>query len=127
MKRQTFLTIAAAVGALFAVYMIAAAGKMMEGMGVQLNDTTNIVLQAVCVMLFSIAVITFLARKDEGSIALRAIFIGSILMHIISIPIDWVAYQKGIFTKVSGLIPGTVIHIIFAIGFIYYFMKLPKK
>ena len=127
MKRQIFLTIAATVGALFAVYMIAAPTKMMEGMGSQASDTTNVVLQVMSVMLFSIAVITFMARKDEGSIALRAIIIGSIVMHIASIPIDWIAYQKGIFTQISGLIPGTIIHIVFAIGFILSLRNLSKK
>jgi hypothetical protein len=127
MKRQTFLTIAAAVGALFALYMIAAPAKMMEGMGSEQSDTTNIVLQAMSIMLLSIAVMTFFARKDEGSIALRGIFIGSIVMHITLIPIDWIAYQKGIFTQISGIVPGTVIHIVFAIGFIYYLRLLSNQ
>jgi hypothetical protein len=127
MKRRTFLTIAAAVGALFAVYMIASPAKMMEGMGCQPSETTNVVLQVMSVMLFSIAVMTFLARKDEGSIALRAILIGSIVMHIASLPIDWIAYQRGIFTNISGLIPGTIIHIVFAIGFILTLKNLSKK
>ena len=127
MKRQTFLTIAAALGTLFSLYMFFAPAKMMEGMGVQSNDTINVILQVMCVMLFTIAVITFLARRDEGSIALRAIIIGSIMMHIISIPIDWVAYQRGIFTQISGLIPGTIIHIILGVGFILCLKNLKAK
>ena len=127
MKRQTFLTIAAALGTLFSLYMFLAPAKMMEGMGVQSNDTINVILQVMCVMLFTIAFITFLARRDEGSIALRAIIIGSIMMHIISIPIDWVAYQRGIFTQISGLIPGTIIHIILCVGFILCLKNLKAK
>ena len=127
MKRQTFFTIAASIGVLFSAYMILAPDKMMEGMGSQSSETTNIILQVMCVMLFSIAVMLFLARKDEGSIALRAIIIGNIVMHIASIPIDWIGYNKGIFTKISGLVPGTIIHIILAIGFIYSLKNLSKK
>lgn len=126
MKRQTFLTIAAVVGALFAVVMLASPSKMMENVGGQPNDTTNVVLQVVGVMLFSISVMTFLARKDGGSIALRAILIGSILMHLVSLPIDWIAFQAGTLTQLSGIIPGTIVHVILAVGFIYYLMKLPK-
>src|SRR5436309_1609203 len=111
MKRQTFLTIAAAGGALFAVFMIASPAKMMEEMGSQPSDAANVLLQVVGAMMFSIAVILFLARKDEGSIALRAIIIGNIIIGIGSIPIDWIAYQRGIFTQISSLIPSTIVHI----------------
>lgn len=122
MKGQTFLTIAAAVGALFA-----APGKMMQSLGSQPNESTNIILQATGIILFSIAVITFHARKDAGSISLHAILIGSSVMHLVSIPIDRIAYQKGIFTQASGLIPGTSIHILFATGFMYYLFNLSIK
>ena len=126
MKRQTFLIIAATVGTVFSLYMFLAPAKMMEGMGIQSNDSINAILQVMCVMLFSISVITFLARKDEGSIALRAIIIGSIFMHIASIPIDWIAFQRGVFTQISGLIPGTIVHIILAIGFILCLKNLKQ-
>ena len=127
MRRQTFLTIAAIVGVPLAVLMIASPAKMMEEMGTQRSDTANVLLQVVGLMTFSISVILFLARKDEGSIALRAIIIGNIIMGIGSIPIDWIAYQQGIFTQISSLIFSTIVHIIFVVGFIYYLMNLSKK
>ncbi len=91
MKRQTFFTRAAIASFLFGVIMVAAPDKMMEGMGSQPNSSTNVVLQVVSIFLICMGLITFLARKDEGSIALRAIIIGSIAMHILLIPIDWIA------------------------------------
>ena len=124
MQRKTFFTIAAVVAVLFGLVMLASPGKMMEGMGSQPNDSTNAVLVVVAVFLISVGIMTFLARKDEGSIALRAIIIGSIVMHIALIPIDWVAYAQGTFTKMSGFLPGTIVHIIFAAGFIYYLARL---
>jgi hypothetical protein len=99
--------------------MIAAPDKMMEGVGSQPNSSTNVVLQVVSIFLICIGLITFLARKDSGSIALRAIIIGSIVMHIVLIPIDWIAYQQGTYITISGFLPGTIVHIIFAAGFIY--------
>lgn len=127
MKRQTFLTIAAVVGALPAVLMIAFPAQMMEEMDAQQSDVANVLLQVVGIMTFSISVILFLTRKDEGSIALRAIIIGNLIMGIGSIPIDWIAYQRGIFTQISSLILSTIIHIIFVIGFIYTLKNLSKK
>ena len=127
MKRQTFLTIAAVVGALPAVLMIAFPAQMMEEMDAQQSDVANVLLQVVGIMTFSISFILFLTRKDEGSIALRAIIIGNLIMGIGSIPIDWIAYQRGIFTQISSLILSTIIHIIFVIGFIYTLKNLSKK
>ena len=127
MKRKTFFLIAAIIGVLFSVVILSGPAKMIGNMGGQPCDTTNVVLQVVSVMLFSMAVITFLARNDPGSIALRAIIIGSIVLHIVSIPVDLIAYQKGIFTQLSGIIPGQVIHVILAIGFILCLKNLPKN
>jgi hypothetical protein len=125
MSRQTFMAAAAVVAALFSAVMVFAPDKMMEGMGTTLQDTTKIALQAVAAMLFAIAVMTFLARKDEGSVALRAVMIGNIVLHIIATPIDWIAYSQGIFPQISGFLPGTVVHVIFGAGFVYYLWKLP--
>lgn len=127
MKKSTFLTIAAVISAIFAVYMLLAPDKMMEGLGALPNDSANVVLQATSVMLLSIGVMTFLSRNDEGSPALRGVLIGNIVMHIVALPIDWIAYQKGTFTQISGIIPGTVTHLIFAIGFVYFLAKQNKN
>ncbi len=127
MKRQTFLTIAAIVALLFAAFMFAAPDKMMESQGISPDDLVKVMLQFMSIMMFSIAVITFLSRKDPGSIALRAVLTGSTVMHILSMSIDWLGYARGIFPKVSGIMPGTIVHLIFAIGFIYYLVKLPRQ
>ncbi|MEP7197820.1 MAG: hypothetical protein ABI851_14975 [Saprospiraceae bacterium] len=42
--------------------------KMMEGMGVQTNDSISLILQAMCVMLFTIAVITFWQEKMKAQL-----------------------------------------------------------
>jgi hypothetical protein len=127
MKRQTFLTIAASVGILFSIFMLASPSEMIKSMGAQPGDLSDALIQVMSVLLFSISLITFLARKDQGSLALRAIIIGSLVMHIGSIPIDWIAFRHGTFTQISGLIPGTCIHIIFTIGFILTFKNLKIK
>ncbi len=127
MKRQTFLTIAAAIAALFAVMMLASPGKMIEGAGGQQSDTTNVVFHAMGIMLLSLSIIIFIARKDEGSIALRAILIGNIVMHVATIPIDWIAWQQGTFTQFSGLIPGSIVHAALAVGFFLCLKNLPGK
>ncbi|MFN8352969.1 MAG: hypothetical protein U0Y10_00860 [Spirosomataceae bacterium] len=126
MKRYTFLTISAVVGAFFAVYMLLAPNKMMESLGTSPSDSANVVLQATSVMLLSISAMTFLSRSDGGSLALRAILIGNIVMHVVALPIDWIAYEQGIFTQISGIIPGTVTHLVFAVGFVYFLAKLKK-
>jgi hypothetical protein len=126
MSRKTFLTISAALGVLFGIYMLVAPTKMMEGMGTSENAVANVVLQAFGVVMLAIAAILFFARNDEGSPALKAILIGSIIMHFGDLPVDWIAYSNGTFTQISGLIPGTIVHVLLGIGFIYYLMRLSQ-
>jgi hypothetical protein len=124
MSRKTFLTISALIGLIFGVYMLVAPSKMMEGMGVGEDRVANVVLEAMSITLIAVSAIIFFARNDEGSPALRAILIGGIIMHFGDMPVDWIAYSNGTFTKLSGIMPGTIVHIILGIGFIYYLMKL---
>jgi hypothetical protein len=127
MKRKTFLVIASVVALLFAVIMIAAPGKVMQSQGLTADEPVKATLQFLGVMILAVAIITYLSRNDPGSIALRAVLIGSIVVHVLSMAMDWITYARGVFSQVSGIIPGTVVHTLLAIGFIYYLVKLPGQ
>ena len=105
MKRQTFLTIAAVISVLFGVVIFRAGPRQNDGRnGNPVHRGHQRGLAGRQYVLICIGLITFLARKDEGSIALRAIIIGSIVMHVVLLPIDWIAYQRGIFPQISGFL-----------------------
>lgn len=126
MSRKVFLLISGIIGLLFGVYMIAAPAAMMKGVGAPASEATNAVLQAMGATLIAVSIMLLAARNDAGSPALRGLLLGGFLMHLLELPVDWVAYNRGIFTEISGIIPGTVVHVVLGIGFLYYLVRMKK-
>ena len=86
------------------------------------DDYTVAVTRWVGFGVFSIAVITFLSRKDVGSPALRAVMLGNIVFHVLGIVMDATGYSAGTMTA-SGLITGFVPHVVLAAGFAFYLAR----
>lgn len=126
MKRSVFLLISAIVSAVFAAMLFFTPGPMMDGLGVTANGAMILLLRLIAVNTIIFGIMNFLARNDEGSAALRALMMGNILLHIGNIAIDWYGVSIGEY-KAVGLIAGTVVHIAFGMGFIYYLAKTPAQ
>jgi hypothetical protein len=110
----------------FGLSMLAAPEKMLENVTSANTADMQHVLQWAGTMLLSIGIITFLSRNDPGSKALKAVMLGSIIMHIVGFAVD--LYQNTIgFVKSSGLIMGAIVHGLLIIGFVYYLIKLQKQ
>lgn len=83
------------------------------------NLNTRSVTQRVGFGVFTIGPITFLARNDIGSDALKAIMFGNIVFHGLGLFFDIYRHRKGVM-KLSGLIP----HTLLIPGFVYYLAEL---
>ena len=126
MKQSSFLLIAAIIPLLFGLVMMIIPDKMLSNMLTsEANLQTLLVTQWAGFGVFSIGLINFLSRKDSGSIALRAVMIGNIVLHTIGIFFDIYDYSIEVM-KLSGLITGLIPHSLLIIGFVYYLLKLPK-
>src|SRR5688572_19299445 len=126
MKRTSFLLIAAIIPLVFGLVMMLAPDKMLSN---SLNSEANLqtlsVTQWVGFGVFTVGLINFLARNDEGSLALKAIMIGNIVFHSLGICFDIYDYSIEVM-KLSGLITGLIPHSLLIIGFVYYLFKLPN-
>src|SRR5687768_10151601 len=105
MKRSVFLTIAAVLAFIFGLSMLFAPDKMLENMATVNTTDMQHVLQWAGSMLTTIGLITFLARNDPGSPALRALMSGQLFLHVIGFIIDVMHYNIG-FVNAVGLISG---------------------
>jgi len=125
MTRQRFLLLAGIVPTLFGLSMLAAPHDMLTNMA---RDSAEggLVLQWMGVALVSVGAINFLSRNDPGSVALRAVMTGNIVLHILGLGIDVYHHTLG-FVQTSGVIMGAVVHGIFIAGFGYYLSKLPTR
>jgi hypothetical protein len=65
--------------------------------------------------LISIGIINILASGDRGSPALRAIVIGNIVIHVLSLGVDF----SESYAKSAGIWVGLAVHVIFIVAFGY--------
>ena len=125
MKRSAFLTLAGILPVFFGMTMLLNPKQMLDMVAVDTNLSTRLVLQWMSCPLISIGIMNLLARNDEGSKALRAIMIGNILTHVLGMGVDIYEFVNG-YLKISGIIFGSVLHLVLAGAFMIYLKKLPK-
>jgi hypothetical protein len=125
MKRNHFMLITAIIAWIFGLTMMFAPDKMMDNLTVETNTAVAIVMQWVGVGIFSIGCMNFISRNDAGSLGLKAVMSGNIILHAAGLMFDLFDYSNG-FMKFSGLLMGIIVHVLLIIGFVYFLNKIPK-
>jgi hypothetical protein len=125
MSRKVFFIIAGILPILFGLTMIFNGKQMLDMVAIETNASTAVVLQWMGCPLISVGIMNLLARNDEGSIALRALMIGNILIHVLGMGIDVYDYASG-FIKMSGVVMGAIVHIGLGGGFAFYLSRLGR-
>lgn len=126
MQRRHFLLIAGILACCFGLTMLGAPDQMIGNMTTSTNEGATRVLQWMGVVLFSIGVINIAARNDPGSLALRAVMLGNIVLHVLGFAIDLYQYRLG-FVRASGVAMGAVVHGLLTLGFVYYMQRLSSR
>ena len=126
MKRSVFMVIAGVMAIFFGLTMVFNPGQMLDMVAIDTNLSTRVVLQWMGCPLIAIGIMNILARNDGGSLGLRAIMIGNILLHFLGAGIDVFDFANG-YLKVSGLAMGAVVHGVLIIGFGFYLSRLAKS
>jgi len=120
MSRQTFLTIASIIALLFGTFAVLFPGILLQSKGVEPVKATVIWVIEVGCLLIALGLIAFLCRKHDASPTMKVFLFGNIVIQLALAAIEIVAYFNNIITKLSGIIPNILIHIILAIGFIHF-------
>jgi len=123
MERSTFLLIAGAVAIMFSLNMMFAGSQMTKMVVLPTNQSTLVVLQWMGAQLFAVGAMTVLSRHDPGSPALRAVLIGSIVMHALGMLWDTIHYFKR-FVTVGALVMGVIVHVSLGGGSLYYLLQM---
>ena len=124
MARRHFLFVAGLMAMFFGGAMLLAPDQMLTNMAVDTPGAER-VLQWMGVPLLAIGFINIGSRHDEGSVALRAVMLGNIVLHVIGFGIDVYGYMHQ-FVQTSGVIMGGIVHGLLTAGFAYYLAKLPR-
>lgn len=125
MARSTFLTLASLTA--FLIGLIA--GLMPEFLLIhlkfaQVNPEGIVMARTVGAVLISLGVLFFLVRNQPDSATLRSILIGGIILQIIILPIDPIAYLNGTYKSVVSFIPNTILHLVLLFGFSYFAINM---
>jgi hypothetical protein len=123
MKRHQFFILSALLAWLFGLLMIFMPDKALETGAVA---NTNIGMQWFGIALFSIGVINFFSRNDQGSKALKAVMFGNIILHAAGEAVDIYDYSAG-FVQLSSILASGIIHVVLLFGFLYFLIKTPKQ
>ena len=92
MSREVFLTIVAGVAVCIGGFAAALPRLLLDSKGVAPNAATNVWVREV----------------------------GVLIVQLGLLPIEVVAYARGVITKRSGIVPNTVLHVVLAAGFAFY-------
>jgi hypothetical protein len=97
------------------------------GWAVAPSEAGNLWAREVGVAILSIGVTTFLLKGEGDSPALQAFLVGNAILQIGLFPIEIIAYAKGVVTKISGIAPNSVLHLVLASGFVYFATRIKKR
>lgn len=125
MKLKMFLTINAIIFIPFGVGMLAIPSMIFPMLEVNLDADGLVMASTVGSMLLSFGLICLFARNEDlKTIGMKSILIGNLTFHTI----DFLLTGKGVLTGVMNSM-GFVfsfMHLIFAVGFLYFLIKSKK-
>ncbi|WP_395066132.1 hypothetical protein [Flavobacterium sp.] len=127
MTRKTFLTTASIIAFSVGIFALLFPSILLDSKGVTPLYGTLVWTRETGLLLLSIGVIAFLIRKNDDSETLKAFLFGNSFIQIGLFIIELSAYFDGIITKLSGIIPNLILHILLAIGFIHFWATMKLK
>jgi hypothetical protein len=124
MNLDLVLLVGGIVGGLFGIFFLFGAEAAIASY--RLGASTlpaRLFARATGASLIAMAVINFLSRGDAGSAALKAVVVGNIVVHLLSLGVDFSErYQRN-----AGIWVSLVIHIAFIAAFGYFLFDWPAS
>ena len=114
MSLRIILIASGIVGILFGLFFLLGSESAIQSYN--LGDSTlpaRLFARATGGLILSVGIINLLAYRDSGSSGLRAIIIGNILIHILSIGVDF----SESYTRDVGVWIGLGVHVVFIVAF----------
>lgn len=124
MSRHQFLVLAAAIGMAVGAFAATAPRILLESKGVIITPATMIWVREVGVIIFSLGIVAWMIRREPDSRTLRGVLVGNAVAQLGLLPIEIAAYAGGDITKVGGIIPNSVVHVVLAVGFMYFAWRM---
>ncbi|MCP3140523.1 hypothetical protein [Pyxidicoccus xibeiensis] len=120
MTRKTFLLITSGIAFAVGTVALLLPGTLLAGKGVTPEPAPAIWVREVGVLLLALSAMAFMVRNHPDSPTMRTLLFGNALVHIGLFPIEIAAWQAGVITRLGGIAPNSVLHVILAAGFLFF-------
>jgi hypothetical protein len=127
MKRATFLTIAAMIALAVGTFAFTFPALLLESKGVIPNAATQLWMRETGALLMALGGINWSMRKNDDSSTLTWLLLVNIGVQTGLFAMEAIGYADGVISKLSGVAPNLLLHMLLAIGFIYFLLKIPKR
>lgn len=124
MNRTTFLSIAAVIALAVGTFASLFPTVLLESKGVPPSGGARVWMTEVGVLLLALGLLMFLVRRHPASPALRAIFAANALVQVGLLLVEAVAFQQEVITKLSGILPNCILHLVLTAGFVHYWLGM---
>jgi hypothetical protein len=125
--RTVFLGVAAVVALAVGTFALLLPTTLLESKGVSLPNAAAVVwVREVGINIVGIGVTLLLVRKSKDSPELRAVFLGNAVVQLGLLPIEIDAFNDGVITRLSGIVPNSVLHVVLASGFLMLALRKPR-
>ena len=120
MSRTTFLRLVSAVAMGVGLFALLLPNALLASKGVTVDAAARVWVREVGVLITAQGVMAWLVRHHPDSPTLRAFLIGSALVQLGLFPIEILAWDEGVITRLSGIVPNSIVHLVFSFGFLWF-------
>jgi hypothetical protein len=119
MNLTWLLTFMFAVASLVGLFAVARPAQFLESKGAAVSAAGVIWMREVGVLIFAQGLTCFLLRHEPLSPAVRAFLAGAAVTQLGLLPIELAAYRRGSLTKLSGVLPNSILHAVLGAVLLY--------
>lgn len=127
MTRRSFLLVTAVIGFLVGTCALLLPGEFLASKGVAPLPAPMVWMREVGVLILALGTMAYLARNEPDSPLMRAFLIGNAIVHAGLFPVELIALERGVITRLAGVAPNTVLHVVLAAAFLFYASRVESR
>jgi hypothetical protein len=127
MKRSIFLTLASSIALTVGAFALTFPALLLESKGVMPSAATKLWMQETGLLLMSVGGFNALLRNQTDNSIVKVLLLVNLLVQAGLFAIEAIGYASATITKLSGIMPNLTLHVLLAIGFVYYLIKMPQQ
>lgn len=123
MTRRSFLSLSSSIALLVGLFALCFPAALLASKGAALSPAAMVWVREVGVLLIPLGLMGLLVRGHPDSPTMRAFLLGNALIQLGLFPVEIAAYHAGVVTSLAGIVPNSVLHVLLAAGFGWFWAR----